>query len=82
MVSKQRTTCRFSTLFLPIRIPQSEIRNRWQHFFGTGFAGLGRMGVMGRMMDGEPRGLIYEKSMTQDTSARAWKRQQVRILRF
>ena len=30
---------------------------------------MGRMGVMGRMMDGEPRGLIYEKSMTQDTSS-------------
>jgi hypothetical protein len=48
IVSKQRTTCRFSTLFLPIRIPQSEIRNRWQHFFGTGFAGLGPIGPVGR----------------------------------
>ena len=27
---------------------------------------MGRMGVMGRMMDGEPRGLIYEKSMNQE----------------
>ena len=31
---------------------------------------MGRMGVMGRMMDREPRGLIYEKSMTQDTNER------------